>query len=599
LSSNECRNIEVLYTHHHFDIESAKLVLQVALHQPEILLLKYSLLQPIRQIMQQVQPHIAFIAANMLIRYLEPSYLQRLVESTLTPDVKFKVALSQLKQHQPKLAELLTFQLHELNRFSAIRPLHIDAYDFDDLSNILNQESVRDLAVAGEMFQLPVWLEGLPCTSTVNEAASLEVTCTAQTKVYKLCLDVSSFPQPLTRTLKYEPALAGPTWNIETCDSLFSRYGRTANCLVCSKVLGPGSYKLDSTDAIYFFDTHRHVKHQFLRTSVVSLCKFMQRNGQCYEGDCCNYSHAPPRYFSPEISVYISNMMFHCQRNIRVALHQVAEVQIPLQLRLHLYSKINKHSYFAARRRVFSAGLVTKLILRLLCSNLLTFPVAHLAACVWLPKKIYSRLALKEKNDFDDDDTETFIEREGYRFRTLFKRKHSRHIYVRNSLALCHIGDEKCSESGFRMIPKGWEICPPDDISIAVCMQYLWQSHSIALRDRKKYATLGCSCDECIKRDLSQQPRVPHTSGFANIRIEGCNIEVQGVDILLRRRICAQPTSVSMKPTEGRRTSGASAAAQMTNHDVRELANFLARCSLARANLHEKERILNFLDRNQ
>ncbi len=151
LFRNEIRNARTLYACHRFDIDSAIAACRFATQHPDIMLSKceshpstalhsylrltlmapnrYELLLPVTRIMQQAQPHSARLITNMFVRYLPCDSLRRLVQSPLHHDAKFKVALSELQLLQPQLAELLTFHFHELNRFSAQRPLDVDPYE--------------------------------------------------------------------------------------------------------------------------------------------------------------------------------------------------------------------------------------------------------------------------------------------------------------------------------------------------------------------------------------------------------------------------------------------------------------------------------------
>lgn len=643
---NPGRNARVLFTCHDFDLHAAQAISNLAANFREVMLSKYALLQPIRNIMQEAQPHVGRLVTNMFVRYLEPEFLHRIVASPLTADVKFKVALSTLEQQQPELAEMLIFQLHELNRFATNRPLDVDSYDFGDVSAALANVDVQNLAVAGELDRLPVWLQGLPCSSVVNETASIEVTCALPTKVYMLCLSEMSHPQSLQKN----PWMADARrWTFETSDKFFKRYNgmlderehvrvgagglderehgasdrsaitvrkfqksKAADCLVCSMMLDSGVYKLDTTDAIYFFDTQNHVKQQLLRASGAPLCKFMQRDGCCSAGDCCKYSHAPPRYFSPQAPVYICYMLQHCMRSIRCCLRQHVAGATPSTLSMQLYSKFKGYGHFAVRRRVLPSGMIKALILRLICARGTAYKVQVLAATQLLPMRIYRGFMTRMgAEDADDEDAGTYIERGGYRFRTLFNHRHSRQARVLESGALFYVGGGvKAGECGIRELPDGWEVCPPDAISIAVCTQHWWQSTALALADGRRYATLGCPCRACAEFDSSQKPRQPHTDRYfiTTMKIKGRWVEVEGTDVLIRRRVCAcsaasvHAASAQIKITVAPAPSGGGGAAaeiEAEKKAVRDLADLLARCCLARANPEQTQRIQDFLEKNQ
>jgi hypothetical protein len=139
---------------------------------------------------------------------------------------------------------------------------------------------------------------------------------------------------------------------------------------------------------------------------------------------------------------------------------------------------------------------------------------------------------------FDDDDPACFVDSGSYRFSTLFKHCHSRTEHVSPSGAVTYSGECKAYEGGRKALPYGWEVCPPDDVSIAVCSNYMWQSAGLILSDGKQHATLGCACPV----SSSTNPRQPHihpTSEFDVMRtlqgIRGRDVIVRGTDVLLRR----------------------------------------------------------------
>ncbi len=560
LSEHERRTTKVLLSWHHFDVNAAKAAASLAARCPSVLLSKHMLFQSFGRIMQQVQPQHARELTNMLVTHLQPDYLHRLVDAPLPPDVKFKLAASELHKHEPCIAEMLNFRLHGLSRVATRKQPATAACKgdrHDALSEALNHPHVRCMAAAGEFMQLPAWLQRLPCTSAVNEADSIHVTCPAPTKVYMLCLSLKSHPPSLLNIPRYATDTHA-AWKLEASAKLFARYDNihqsdawaqgtlqdpkprflksksVDSCLVCSMVLQPGVYTLNTNDAIYFFDMHRHTQQQRLQASRAPLCKFMQRNGDCDAGDCCKYSHAPPRYFSPEVSVYTGCMLLQCKSNLRSSLRLSNTDQMPSHTRARLYSKHNnQHGGFHARRRVLSAGIMATLLLRLVYPSGTRCKARALAATQQLPLHVYGGLM---RSDFDDGDASTYVDHLGFRYRTLFKHKHSRQSHQLDSGAVFYSGGAQTSECGRAELPEGWEVCPPDDASIAVCMQYTWQSTSLVLSDSQAYATLGCPCDacHCSRRSASQTPRKLHISP-SNARFNGRWVTIDGSDVLVRR----------------------------------------------------------------
>ncbi len=136
-----------------------------------------------------------------------------------------------------------------------------------------------------------------------------------------------------------------------------------------------------------------------------------------------------------------------------------------------------------------------------------------------------------KSDNYDDDDASTYIESRGFRFRTLSKRPHTPSEHASNIMypvgSMTYAGGARAQAFRFDGVPYGWEVCPPDEVSIAVCTNYSWQSAGLMLGDGKEHATLGCSCTTCM---LSSQPtRRPHlraTKAYST----------SAVDVLLRRR---------------------------------------------------------------
>jgi hypothetical protein len=624
LSDNQRRTAQMLHDCHVFDLESAAAASRLAAHHPAMLLSQHSLLHPVASIMQQAVPEIAQLVTLMLVRHLHPDCLHRVLQSPLTPAVKCSAALSQLQQQRPQQAEMLSFMMCNIG---CGRP-RVNSYDFGDICATLSDADVQCMAVAGELVQLPAWLQGLQCTSCVNEAADIQVTLTAPTKVYKLCLSAKSHPPQLRTLAPWASEHRAPDWNFETSAKLFAQYdglkceklcerdkslasypelhmppvtipseltfrkAQPQDCLVCSMTLDAGAYTLDSGDAVYFFDTHRHLNQRRLRSSA-PLCKFMQQDGSCSAGDCCKFSHATPRFFTPEVPVYIAHMLLQCRRSIGASVHRRAADSIPHHLRARLYSKCKAQGFFAAHRRVLHAGLIASLVLRLICPNATKCQQRQRAAYQQLPLKIYSGLMLTATN-FDDGDPRFYVDECGYRFKTLFNHRHSRQEHALASGALFFVGGAMNGEIGAREIPKGWELCPADDVSIAVCSRYAWQSAALVLGDGCNHATLGCLCQQCKMCALSQTPRKPHTLGCSSISIRGRIVQAGGFDVLIRRRLggaAAPPAAAAPAPSKKSLTPEKQA--------VRDLADLLARCCLERADAQQRAQIQEYMDKNR
>ena len=356
-------------------------------------------------------------------------------------------------------------------------------------------------------------------------------------------------------------------WRLETvarlfgpCNSsLFSgfKYQHKDHNLVCSMVLSPGIHTFNKADAVYFFDTRSHLQQPFKRLSGVPLCKFMQRDGCCRAGDCCKFSHASPACFSPEVPVYIGHMLEQCQSLICRSLRLPLPQETPF-LRSRVYSKYRHHGMFPARRRVASSGVITFLILRLICPGQTKRKARALAASQYLPMQIYRGLAL-QADDFNEHDASLFVDCQGYRFMTLLKHPHTCKMCKQNAPGCGTVGCTNAkTELDFcwKQLPEGWEICPPDDVSIAVCAEFAWQSTRLMLSDGGAYETLGCICHQCAACSaLPKMPSQPEYYGSHRIvrdfilphEIQGSKsyrqsvwkqncVPFVGVDVLLRRR---------------------------------------------------------------
>lgn len=150
------------------------------------------------------------------------------------------------------------------------------------------------------------------------------------------------------------------------------------------------------------------------------------------------------------------------------------------------------------------------------------------------------------------------------------------------------------SEFGYRELPRGWDVCPPDEVSVAVCAQYSWQCTALALADLQKHATQGCMCQKCLSCDASRTPRQPHTSGSAQVCRQGRGVHVSGTDVLIRRplgvRASADDAAFQRKPTLVPKRDGKA---------ISDLAVLLARCCLKCATPQQQQHIRDFLERNE
>ena len=216
----------------------------------------------------------------------------------------------------------------------------------------------------------------------------------------------------------------------------------------------------------------------------------------------------------------------------------------------HMFRSYSKHKgqrgYFQARRRVLGCGLTATLILRLLFPRYAKCRARALAATEHLPMQIYRGLMLQS----DDGDPSAFVDSHGYRFRTLFNHYHTRIEHVTDTGIVMYSGGSKISEYASKDLPDGWEVCPPDDVSIAVCTDYSWQGTGLMLSDGKKHATLGCCCAACA---CGTKPRRPHLQNneselwsFSEDKcsnISNRRLIVRGADYLIRRPLIPVPFS--------------------------------------------------------
>ncbi len=82
----------------------------------------------------QVLPQIAKQVAFMLVRHLEVGCLGRILESQLTPEFKFKVALGKLQQQQLLIAELLKLHIEVLRGRCPLTSPAMDVANESDLA---------------------------------------------------------------------------------------------------------------------------------------------------------------------------------------------------------------------------------------------------------------------------------------------------------------------------------------------------------------------------------------------------------------------------------------------------------------------------------
>ncbi len=115
----------------------------------------------------------------MLVRHVDASCLRPILDSKLTPDFKFQVALGKLQQQKPLTASLLKFHIDVLRGRCPLTCAQRDALYGDDLAAALNHPDMRYLiptlrccvifcfdcafrraAAVGKLEKLPEWLEG-------------------------------------------------------------------------------------------------------------------------------------------------------------------------------------------------------------------------------------------------------------------------------------------------------------------------------------------------------------------------------------------------------------------------------------------------------
>ena len=592
----------------------------------------------LRIITAQCQPQLASRLANTFFLRFEPEYLDRLIQSTLTTDMKFTIALSEFDKRYPKEAEVLKFQMEYsackiigkaaatggsqcadmpqatrkqgLQFINAIDPKNpVEPTPREPNGNDVLSEAMRDAfasgaAVVGALGPLPVWLQGLPCTSALDEDSLIHVTCRVPMKVYMLavgprCLETGN-KQPKqhsgcgafvwksegTETAGFVGAKhIWPEISEQVCKdplgfsqqsiglqqfSLRTSRAAIQNCDVFATMLQPGvTHALDTSDALYFFDTEHHVRQAQLKASGAALCARMQRTGSCNEGDRCNFSHVPPLFFNPEIPFYIGHVLLQCRKQLcaKLCMPNGNSENMIHRMRNHLYTKHLETSWFRARRRVHFPALIAALVLRLLRSASGrdgNSRRVETTAALAIPLRVYRGLRARAADV--DDNAFAFVEHGGYVFRTLSNRTHSQNMSWLESGVACHYWEGDEYRSVTRELPLGYEVAPPDAASIDVCTQFEWQSLALMLGDgcayrtrlhylyalkrqrklRKQAAKAAVAAggaalpsprsSQAVEAAANESVRVPLQDGRGTLRVNGRVVTVSQRDVLIRRR---------------------------------------------------------------
>lgn len=408
----------------------------------------------------------------------------------------------------------------------------------------------RGTAVAGALGPLPQWLQDLPCTTAINEDHPIQATCAVPTKVYLLSvgprsieavaeqpkiwksegrenwafvkgkhmwreirqqffmdphgtskekIEIGHSPEQDEEKMFLEAfKLPGASKNLKQLDesSWRNRLHKlpTSTFDIFSTILQPGAHALDTTDAIYFFDTVHHVQQQSLQAGDAPLCPSFQRTQACGEGDRCRYSHRAPLVYTPDVFSYIGYMQQQCRKQL------CAQLRLPItnaaalsHSRGRVYRMHTTSTWFPARKRVLSSALITEVVLRLLrpmhLSAVGNFKKVHEPAAHALTMRLYKGLMVQASEI--DNDTYAFVEHGGYVYRTLFGRKHTHQLHYLDCGAvwiqgrLDHFGLQVLA----RELPSGYEISPADESSIEVCSMYEWRSLTLLLGDGHSYST--------------------------------------------------------------------------------------------------------------
>jgi hypothetical protein len=510
------------------------------------------------------------------------------------------------------------------------------------LSEAMRHPFCRGAAVAGVLGPLPVWLQDLLCTTAVNEDHPIQVTFGVPTKVYLLSVGPRSietaaaspkmwrsegrekwtfvkqrhfWPEireqiymnpygtstetiainhknedeeknfaeafPIQGNFNRLKELENTTWRkrldgipTNTLEDMFD---------IFSTILQPGTHVLDSSDAIYFFDTVHFARQQSIQASgTAPLCASFQRTGLCCRGDRCMHSHMPPLVYTPDMFVYMGYMQQQSRKQLCVALRlPIINNETLSRIRRRVYRQHIATSWFPARKRVPSSALLAKLVLQLLHPEHLiavgNFKAVHRSAAHLLTARLYKGLMVKASEI--DNDAFAFVEHGGYIYRTLLGRSHSPRIHYFDCGAMSITGRQMVENNSCvsKELPTGYEISPPDDASIEVCAMYEWQSHGLLLNDGHSYRTRlnyefmqklhrktkkkaklaaardgatggnGVGRDPCLEpqkqpsllpmQDMQQlTPRVGTTATLVTEGAVGRIITVKGGDVLIRRR---------------------------------------------------------------
>ena len=121
-----------------------------------------------------------------------------------------------------------------------------------------------------------------------------------------------------------------------------------------------------------------------------------------------------------------------------------------------------------------------------------------------------------------------------------------------------------------------------------------------------KHATLACVCEYCLCCVAAGTARQPHTNGGAIMQRSDRGLEVNGADVLIRRRTCAHHHAAA--PAAAAPAAAAPAAAAPAPQSMAaggesmaasDLAELLARCCLERASPVQQQHIREFLDKKK
>ena len=111
-----------------------------------------------------------------------------------------------------------------------------------------------------------------------------------------------------------------------------------------------------------------------------------------------------------------------------------------------------------------------------------------------------------------------------------------------------------------------------------------------------KHATLACVCEYCLRCVAAGTAPQPHTNGGAIMQRSDRGLEVNGADVLIRRRTCAHHHDAAAAAAAAAPQSMAAGGECMAASDLAEL---LARCCLERASPLQQQHIREFLDKKK